>query len=78
MRLTKNERALLATLASIANKLISNNSEKLGSKRRKRRSASDVERLRKQIRAARNRKVPVKQIAQKLGITPSYIYQIDK
>jgi len=43
-----------------------------------RRSAADVSKMKKEIRAARKKKVPVSQIAKDLGITTSYIYQLDK
>jgi len=34
--------------------------------------------MKKQIRAARKKKVPVSQIAKDLGLTKSYIYQLEK
>jgi len=46
--------------------------------KRTRRSAADVAKMKKQIRAARKKKVPVSQIAKGLGLTTSYIYQLEK
>jgi hypothetical protein len=80
MRLTKNERNFLSTLSAIANKLLDtpNVPGGNGSGRRTRRSATDVTRLKREIRLARRKKVPVRQIAEQLGLTTSYIYQLDK
>jgi hypothetical protein len=80
MKLSKSERDLLTTFASIAQKLLG--AAKLngnsGNGQRLRRSAADVAKMKKQIRAARKKKIPVKQIAEELGITTSYIYQLDR
>jgi hypothetical protein len=80
MQLTKNERAFLSTFAEIANKVLgSPATTSKGSKgKRLRRSAADVAKMKKQIRAARKKKVPVSQIAEDLGLTTSYIYQLEK
>jgi hypothetical protein len=80
MRLTKSERALLTTFGGIAQKLLGEpeTTGKNGNGQRLRRSSADVAKMKKQIRAARKKKVPVKQIAEDLGITTSYIYQLDK
>jgi hypothetical protein len=80
MHLTKNERNLLSTFAEIAQKVLGSpaNTTKSGKGKRTRRSAADVAKMKKQIRAARRNKVPVSQIAKDLGITTSYIYQLDK
>jgi len=81
MKLKKNERVFLATLVSVAQKMIgttSNSSVGNGSRKRKRRSAADVVLLKKKILAARKRKVPVKTIADELGITTAYVYQIGR
>jgi hypothetical protein len=83
MKLTKNERAILTTFVSVAQKILhsSKHSSKAngrnGTKLRKRRSTEDVALLRKQIRAAR-RHVPVKRIADELGVTTAYIYQLTR
>ena len=45
---------------------------------RSRRSGADVAKMKTQIRAARKRKVPVTQIAKELGVTTSYIYQLER
>jgi hypothetical protein len=80
MKLNKNERAFLATIVSIAQKMLDTptNSKANGSAKRKRRSAADVVLLKKQILAARKRKVPAKTIADELGITTAYVYQIGR
>ncbi len=80
MRLTKNERTFLTTLSGIANKLLDtpNARDKDGAEKRMRRSAADVTKLKREIRLARRKKVPVRQIAEQLGLTTSYIYQLDK
>ena len=80
MQLTKNERTFLSTFAEIAQKVLGSpaTTTKGGRGKRVRRSAADVAKMKKQIHAARRRKVPVSKIAKDLGITPSYIYQLDK
>jgi hypothetical protein len=81
MKLTKVERSFLVTLLGVAQKLIDSSSTPAGHNgrnSRKRRSRADVVHLKKEIRAARRRKVPVKQIADKLGVTPAYIYQLGR
>lgn len=80
MQLTKNERTFLSTFAEIAQKALGSpaSTTKGGNERRQRRSAADVVKMKKQIRAARKKKVPVSQIAEDLGLTTSYIYQLDK
>jgi hypothetical protein len=77
MKLNKKEREFLATLSSIAEKLLTKDNAK-GKRNgvRRRRSGDDLRQLKKQVLAARRRKVPVAQIAEELGITPSYVYQI--
>jgi hypothetical protein len=80
MQLKKSERTFLSTFAEIAQKVLGEpaTTTKAGNRQRVRRSAADVAKMKKQIRAARKRKVPVSQIAKDLRITPSYIYQLDK
>ena len=81
MKLKKNERAFLATIVSVAQKILdtsTNSTARNGSRKRMRRSAADVALLKKQILAARKRKVPVKAIADELGITTAYVYQIGR
>jgi hypothetical protein len=80
MKLTKNERTFLGTFAEIAQKVLGSSASttKNASGNRTRRSAADVAKMKKQIRAARRKKVPVSQIAKDLGLTTSYIYQLDK
>ena len=80
MKLKKTEREFLETFVDIAQRLLNtaSNSKANGREKRRRRSAEDAAALRKQIRAARRQKMPVRQIAQELGITPSYVYQLQK
>ena len=80
MKLTKIERYFLATFVGIAQKLLdgSNADPDRGSGKRSRRSAADIAKMKKQIRAARKKKVPVTQIAEELGVTTSYIYQLGR
>ena len=77
MQLTKNERAFLSTFAEIAKKVLGSPATTSKGKRL-RRSAADVAKMKKQIRAARKKKVPVSQIAKDPGLTTSYIYQLEK
>ena len=79
MKLTKGERRFLMTLMTVTQKMLevsSASSGRVGSKPRKRRSGADVALLKKEVRAALKRRVPVKEIADKLGVTPAYIYQL--
>ena len=80
MQLTKNERTVLSTFAEIAGKVLGSQvtTTTSGKGKRLRRSAADVAKMKKEIRAARKRKVPISQIAKDLGLTTSYIYQLDK
>ena len=80
MPLTKNERAFLSTFAEIAQKVLGSpaSTTKSSNGKRTRRSGADVAQMKKQIRAARKKKVPVSQIAKDLGLTKSYIYQLEK
>ena len=80
MKLRKKEREFLQTFADIAQRLLnSGNQPKVsGTGTRRRRSAEDAAALRKQIRAARRQNVPVKQIAEELGVTASYVYQLQR
>ena len=75
--LTKVERRFLVTLMTIAQKMLEAASpNRAQGKMRIRRSRAGVAKLKKQARAARKRKLPVKEIAGKLGVTPAYIYQL--
>jgi hypothetical protein len=77
MKLTKRERDLLLTLQAIAQKMLNGAGNSRGPKRSAtRRSAAEVAQLKKQIRAAREGNVPVKVIAEKLGVTTAYVYQL--
>ena len=81
MKLNKGERQFLVTLITVAQKMLESSSAssgRVGSRPRRRRSGADVVLLKKEVRAALKRKVPVKQIADKLGVTPAYIYQLQR
>jgi hypothetical protein len=80
MKLKKTEREFLQTFVDIAQRLLNNSagSKSNGHAKRGRRSAKDAATLKKQIRSARRQHVPVKQIAKELGITPSYVYQLQR
>jgi hypothetical protein len=81
MKLTKNEREFLATFMAVAQKMLNSSSKSMprnDRKTRRRRSAADVTLLIKRIRAARKREVPVRTIADDLGVTTAYVYQISK
>jgi hypothetical protein len=80
MKLKKKEREFLQTVVFIAQQLlnISADARQNGPAKRRRRSSDDAVALRKQIRAARRQNVPVRQIAEDLGITPSYVYQLQR
>jgi hypothetical protein len=80
MQLTKNERTVLSTFAEIARKVLGSQvtTTTSGKDKRLRRSAADIAKMKKEIRAGRKSKVPVSKIAKDFGITSSYIYQLDK
>jgi hypothetical protein len=83
MKLSKTERDLLMTFVGIVQKMLgstprSSPKRMNGAKARRRRSAADVAILKRQIRAARKRNMSVIAIADKLGVTPAYIYQLDR
>jgi hypothetical protein len=79
MRLSRRERELLETLVSLSEKLLATgNSAGKANGVRLRRSRADAAQLRKQVLTARRQNVPVKEIADKLGITPSYVYQLQR
>lgn len=80
MKLTNTERAFLTTLAGIAEKLLDDSKSKTNrtNGKRARRSSAEAAKLQKQIRAARRKKMPVREIAEELGVTTSYIYQMGK
>jgi hypothetical protein len=81
VNLNKKERELLTTLSSLLQKML-RSSRSFTTNRAKaprlRRSRADAVELRKQVKAARRREVPVKEIARELGITPSYVYQLQR
>jgi hypothetical protein len=81
MKLSRTERKLLSTFVAVAQKMLGSTADSArpnGDGRRRRRSAQDVALMKKHIRAARRRNVPVKAIAEELGVTSSYIYQLEK
>ena len=77
MKLKKADREFLATFVAVAQKMLDSTDKSStgtnGAKPRKRRSAADLAVLKRQIRAARNRNMSVKTVADQLGVTPSYI-----
>jgi hypothetical protein len=77
MKLNKRERELLQTIVSLSEKLLSEGRKKTNGARL-RRSRADAAELRKQVRAARRQNTPVKEIANRLGVTPSYVYQLQR
>jgi DNA-directed RNA polymerase specialized sigma subunit len=77
MKLNKRERELLQTIVSLSEKLLSEGGKKTNSARL-RRSRADAAGLRKQVRAARRQNISVKEIADRLGVTPSYVYQLQR
>jgi hypothetical protein len=80
MRLSKRERDFLTTFVAVAQKMLEASATPAGQtragKKRRRRSSADVAQLKRHINAALRRKVPVKEIADELGVTPAYIYQL--
>jgi hypothetical protein len=78
MKLQRKEREFLATFVAIADKLLGQREARRGNGVRQRRSGHDLERLKRRVIAARKRNIPVRQIAEDYGITPSYIYQITR
>ena len=77
MKLSRRERELLQTIMSLSEKLLAGTGSKANGARL-RRSKADAAELRKQVRAARRQNIPVKEIADRLGITPSYVYQLQR
>jgi hypothetical protein len=77
MILDKKETELLKLIASLVEKaLAASGSAARGHGRRRRRSRADIPKLRKQVLAARRRKISVREIADELGVTPAYVYQL--
>ena len=80
MRLSKRERDFLTTFVAVAQRMLEASAAPTGQKRtgnkRMRRSSADVAQLKRHVNAALRRKVAVKQIADELGVTPAYIYQL--
>jgi hypothetical protein len=68
------------TFISLAQKMLDGPGATTGGRagKRTRRSSGDAAKLQKEVRAARRRKVPVTEIAERYGVTTSYIYQIGK
>jgi len=80
MRLSKRERDFLTTFVAVAQKMLEASATPVAQKRagnkRTRRSSADVAQLKRHVNAALRRNVSVKQIADELGVTPAYIYQL--
>jgi hypothetical protein len=77
MKLDKKERELLNLIASLVEKVLATaGSGRKGDGRRRRRSGADIPKLRKQVLAARRRKISVQEIADELGVTSAYVYRL--
>jgi hypothetical protein len=80
MRLSKRERDFLTTFVAVAQKMLEASATPAAQKRagnkRTRRSSADVAQLKRHVNAALRRNMAVKQIADELGVTPAYIYQL--
>jgi hypothetical protein len=80
MKLNRKERELLSTIISLLQKLLDSRasaSQPRGTLRQ-RRSRAEAAKLKKKVLTARQRNRSVKQIAKQLGVTPSYIYQLQR
>jgi hypothetical protein len=76
MKLNKKEKQFLQMLNTVTGKLLeSSNGVSNGTRRR--RSADDVEKLKRKIIAARKH-MSVKEVADQFGVTPSYVYQLGR
>jgi hypothetical protein len=76
MKLDKKERELLKLIASLLEKALAADGSTRNGDGRKRRSRADIPKLRKQVLAARRREISVREIADELGVTPAYVYQL--
>ena len=77
LKLDKKERELLKLVASLIEKaLAADGSARKGDGRRRRRSRADIPKLRKQVLAARQGKMSVREIADELEVTPAYVYRL--
>ncbi len=79
MNLTKNERQVfMKVVAALVEKLLNAPyaPQVNSGKKRIRRTRAEASKLRRRIKAARKANKPVKVIAQELGVTPAYVYQI--
>jgi hypothetical protein len=81
MKLKRKERELLTTIISLLQKLLDSGTHSTSRRRqdpRQRRSRAEAVELKRKVLAARQRNVSVKQIAEELGVTPSYVYQLQR
>jgi hypothetical protein len=77
MKLNRKEQELLKTIIALGEKVLASKSTaRKGKGPRQRRSRADAAALRKQVLAARRRNKSVREIADELGVTPAYVYQL--
>ena len=77
MNLNRRERELLKTIIALGEKVLATKAiARKGKGPRQRRSRADAVKLQKRVLAARRRNKSVAAIAEELGITPAYVYQL--
>jgi hypothetical protein len=77
MKLNRRERELLKTIIGLLEKVLAPEAiARQGKGPRQRRSRADAVKLQKRVVAARRRNRSVAAIAEELGITPAYVYQL--
>jgi hypothetical protein len=77
MNLNRRERELLKTIIGLLEKVLAPKViARKGKGPRQRRSRADAVKLQKRVLAARRRNRSVAAIAEELGITPAYVYQL--
>ena len=77
MNLNRRERELLKTVIGLLEKVLAPKPiARKGKGARQRRSRADAVKLQKRVLAARRRNRSVAAIAEELGITPAYVFQL--
>jgi hypothetical protein len=77
MMLNRRERELLKTIITLAGKVLAvSGAARNRGRSRQRRSRADAAALRIEVLSARRREMSVREIAEDLGITPAYVYQL--